>query len=594
MKKRKGSMLALLLAVSMLLSACGSAAGNETAESSAQQTTEVESTSNAEVKEESAYPEYLNLDSAYPVIKDEYADTIKLKVAYVVQPESGKWEDLWNSYYLKEKYNIELEVEMIQTSALAERKSLMMNSGELPDIIWNMAFTTEELTRYGVEEGMLLKCDEYINEELTPNIMHYMTEAVEKACTATDGHMYSLPLLSDVNDPGIYTKMFMNQTWLEELGLEMPRTLDEFTNALYAIKEADLGGVGSENVYPLAGGMEVRSVAPYLMNAFGYLLNDNNLGNGAYQYGLSPALRDGKAVIPVYDMEVFQEYLKLMNQYYEDGIINPNFFTIEETEVNAQLNNNQNAAYAYAVYTTGATNWADYESCYPLTSAWQEEAQAPAPQSCSVGGFVISADTEYPELCLRLADIFYNNETDTCRAFWSGSGEGTEWDSDEWVQAEWFEDKQNITLDAEKLPEGYSTWTYLLEYMHGNMFNFGAYQLYEAKVKHAADVGGNMPAEQQYDETNPDHQYRISVITNVMPYATEAYPLTYYVTDETAGKITDLESVLLPYVKEQVALFVTGERDLSETSDFVAELEGLGIAELQEIYTEIYANTLQN
>lgn len=27
------------------------------------------------------YPEYLNLDSAYPVIKDEYAGTIKLKVA---------------------------------------------------------------------------------------------------------------------------------------------------------------------------------------------------------------------------------------------------------------------------------------------------------------------------------------------------------------------------------------------------------------------------------------------------------------------------------------------------------------------------------
>ena len=32
------------------------------------------------------YPEYLNLESAYPVIKDEYAGTIKLKVAIATTP----------------------------------------------------------------------------------------------------------------------------------------------------------------------------------------------------------------------------------------------------------------------------------------------------------------------------------------------------------------------------------------------------------------------------------------------------------------------------------------------------------------------------
>ena len=36
------------------------------------------------------YPEYLNLESAYPVIKDEYAGTIKLRVAIATTATGGE------------------------------------------------------------------------------------------------------------------------------------------------------------------------------------------------------------------------------------------------------------------------------------------------------------------------------------------------------------------------------------------------------------------------------------------------------------------------------------------------------------------------
>lgn len=219
------------------------------------------------------------------------------------------------------------------TEALYQKKNLMFQSGELPDIMINMEIVTQEQMKYGMDEGLLLKMDEYMDETLTPNILKYMDYYNAGAIsTAPDGHMYTLPrLLSDTDVGGAYHRLFINEKWLKDLELEMPRTLDEFTAAMYKIKESDPAGVGSENVYPFGGGMFTRSNTYYLLNALGYMTVDPQ--------GLSPALRDGQVVIPAYDTDVFKEFLTLLNQYYRDGIINPNFFTIEDSEVLAQLSN---------------------------------------------------------------------------------------------------------------------------------------------------------------------------------------------------------------------------------------------------------------
>ena len=52
--------------------------------------------------------------------------------------------------------------------------------------------------------------------------------------------------------------------------------------------------------------------------------------------GAYPAVREGKAVIPAYD-DTFVEFLKLMNQYYTDGLMSSDFFTIDQTTAFAQL-----------------------------------------------------------------------------------------------------------------------------------------------------------------------------------------------------------------------------------------------------------------
>lgn len=527
------------------------------------------------------YPEYLNMESTYPIIKEGYEDSIKLRVAVGIHGDTGDWDTLWIKRYLKDKYNIELEMEYVDGSAIQEKKTLYINSGDMPDIMLRMNFSTSELVKYGQEEGVLLKCEEYINETLTPGIWSYWTtDDVVKASTAPDGHVYSLPNIQDDVDlsPANLVRMFINKAWLDSNGYEMPRTLDEFVNVLYAYKEAN------PDSFPLGGGMHTLPAAFYILNAFGYI-------DGRNEYGMGPCIRDGEAVIPVYDMDVYQEYLKLMNQFYQDGIIDSSYFTIENTEVFANVNEGKNLTFAEAPYTTGMANWNEWEACYPLTSEWQPEPETYHPNRIEVGQFVISADTKYPELCMRFADIWYNNITDSSKAIYDGTGEGSEYDYGDYVMTIPKEDGSGYVFNSAKYEEGMNDWVYHLKYLVGFMPKWGDWQTRLSTKVYLEKYFGitDYPAKPNYDLSNQDHYWRQSNLNNVLPYIAQSFPSVYYVDDEVSQRIIDLTTVIEPYVKEQTALFITGQRPLTETGAFAEELKSMGIEELLSIYQDIYA-----
>ena len=49
---------------------------------------------------------------------------------------------------------------------------------------------------------------------------------------------------------------------------------------------------------------------------------------------------------------------------------------------------------------------------------------------------------------------------------------------------------------------------------------------------------------------------------------------TYYLSEEENYKLTDLRTVIHPYIEEQVAKFITGARPLDEIDAFAEELKG--------------------
>lgn len=589
--KNKKRLCAAVLASVTLLTACGSGTVTETQKSTdTQKSTETQQVEETTVDTEvaSKYPEYLNLESAYPIVKDEYADEITLSVAILMQDNAGEWEDLWVNKYFKEKYNINLEVEYIHFANQAERVNLILNSGELPDMLINCGLTTAQIMEYGVEEGLLLQMDQYMDETLTPNILRYFEDDIynaDEVCTAPDGHVYAVPSINEPLKTGSFKRIFINKTWLDELELEMPSTLDEFVDLMYALKEADPADGGSENFYPF-GGSAGEGNGWYILNALGYVDDGGTSGTG---YGMDPCVRDGEAVLPVYDMEVFQEYLKIMNQFYTDGIINPTYFTMESTEINAQLLEGKAAMCHNAPSTYGLTNFEDWESMSPLTSEWQTEAEIDTPVAVGRGAFYVSADTEYPELCMRFADMFFNNDTDFARAFQGYFSE--EWNFDSYINNV-FDEEKNTYVRATEYPAGVeSDWQYRVEYLIGNVWQFGSKDNNESVERLVSELGyPDYKVSTDWEGKEGPELYVTSMHYNMAPYAAENFPSTYYLTSEESEKMSELLTVIKPYVEEQVSLFITGRRPLSETGDFVEELEALGMKELSDLYKKAYAS----
>ncbi|MFS6554331.1 hypothetical protein VPJ68_02290, partial [Parabacteroides distasonis] len=102
--------------------------------------------------------------------------------------------------------------------------------------------------------GILIPLNDLIAEH-APNIQALFKKypALEAMCTSSDGNIYALAgWWGDINDY-VPDYLYIRQDWLDNLGLEMPHTIDELYDVLTAFKEQDANGNGDpSDEIPLA------------------------------------------------------------------------------------------------------------------------------------------------------------------------------------------------------------------------------------------------------------------------------------------------------------------------------------------------------
>ncbi|MDD3336704.1 MAG: extracellular solute-binding protein [Eubacteriales bacterium] len=540
--------------------------------------------------------------SQFPLVKD--GESMTVTVATKRSEQYGKDpEDQWFWIWSEQATGIDFEVDQILSTTVNERKSLMFASGDLPDVLFGVSLSTSELVRYGVGEGLLLDLTPYITPEIMPHLCKWI-EAYPQSiayCTTPDGKIYTLPGYSDfyiqADGPNI---MQLNTEWLEEAGLEMPKTLDEFTAMLYKFKELHPEGIALGSGAKNGEGKEARDPRNFLLNAFGYLWPDTS---SAYTIAANPAVREGKAVIPAYD-DTFVEFLKLMNQYYTDGLMSKDFFTIDQTTAFAQLAEDSVGAYAGVAYLAlpekeDFTKWVDTS---PLTSQWNETAKAGALNKFRYGNVSLNAniDPNKIETVMRYLDYFYSDlggmylwcgpaatSADTLGII--GGYTVTEDNAYVWL------DKDGNKMESQAFMEGDS----------GNIAHGFGNRSHPLENKEAFDAGVTNRPEMRsyyynkdnilpynYDPNFGSGAHLLNVRNNVEPYRAESFPMVVYYDEETTLAIDELHTILDPYIESEMAKFITGARDLSEFSRFQEELKGMGVEELLGYYTQAYENYL--
>lgn len=185
-------------------------------------------------------------------------------------PDGMSYDD--NSYtrFLKDDLNIEVVYDWVASSSdFDEKMNLCIGSGTIPELMNVNATQYRALLKY----DMIQPLDQYFDDYASDVLKGYVESGGEelKKCISNDkGEMMAIPA-PNITAGGI-NEMWIRQDWLDNLGLEAPRTWDELVTVAEAFVTQDPDGNGEADTIGILGPSNSDH-----MNAIG--------GN---QYGLDP------------------------------------------------------------------------------------------------------------------------------------------------------------------------------------------------------------------------------------------------------------------------------------------------------------------
>ena len=494
-------------------------------------------------------------------------------------------------------YNVKFELE--QTYNAAERTSLMLATGDLPDILWSSSLGNSDIVMYGAGEGMLMDWTPYLNEETMPNLMAQLAINPDAlaASICTDGKVYGLPYLTERNYPTstatfpLNVRMWVNQEWLDQLNLELPTTIDEFLDMLRAFKN-NIKIEGKE-IYPLMenGQFLRKSLLAYL----GFY------GNAAYD-GLTPMIKNGKIAVPAYTEE-YRAFVEIIKTMYTEGLISPDYFTMDTTTAQGYMADGVVGVISDWTLGVVGNDFAKWIHLPPLANEYCEKPVASAGTTYRVNKMVVSAETEHPEIIAKMLDYLYTPEGAMYYYFGPMKGADPLGIAEGWF----FTEDEQMTTDS--LQNGEATGDggytgYCKKYIYpaqyaGYACHLALPQCYvtaglERKInnwKVTDSVTGTVfdaPEAIVYTHGDNGGHWRLTLTEQWMNNITTVSLPAVYMTEEDAITATDLQTVLKKHIESETAKFVVGTRPMEEYDQFIKELEGMGIQEYLDLYVKAY------
>lgn len=237
----------------------------------------------------------------------------------------GHTLDTYN-YYLeaaKEYANCEIEFAWNLEND-SQKVALAVANGEMPDVMIVDQANYVAL----LDSGMLADLTD-VFEERQDTILGEVYAAFPESFEAAlvKGRLMALP-----NTPQQYENpvLWVRQDWLDKLGLELPKTLDDLEELMRAFVEQDPDGNGEDDTI----GMTVIQT----------VFSDYNFNNGmesiAALFGAYPRMwymQDNGEVIYGSVMPGIRDTLELVARWYQEGLIDKEFANHTDTQFTEQM-----------------------------------------------------------------------------------------------------------------------------------------------------------------------------------------------------------------------------------------------------------------
>lgn len=576
MKKKK--MLALLMSCIMtagVLGGCGADNAKEGSSSAAASaTTATIEGSSAEGTENSMF----NEPGMLPIVKEPITLTV-----FAPANTEGSWEDNAQVKELEEATGIHLEWQTCASSDnVQEKLSTMFASGEMPDIILTGVSSGnryDKATEQALgEQGLVLSLNDYLD---TVSVGYKQAfeeiDGLKEYITTPDGNIYSLPNIDGSLHVQYNMKLWINTQWLDNLGLDMPTTTEEFYEVMKAFKEKDANGNGDPNdEIPLStvtsgAGTQLDG---FLMNPFKLTSETNKLYVDNGKVTFAPA------------QEGYKEGLKYLNQLYAEGLLNPESFTQDK---NNQVNVNeagdecvigaflaQRPGYACDLSTEPySKKWEQYQSLAPLAGPDGQCVASWNPYVMFQSGMTfISSSCTNPEAAFRLLDYI---STQTYRS--SLGIEGVHYELLDAGTTELGLDGETKALykrtNADTTNQSLGQLVALVrtpEFLAAEATNPNPY---------AEDVKPLNGRQVVMYKASLEHQKVQQSLDSVMP--------DLYMSQADSSEMSLIKTNVMDTQKEYMVQFITGAKNIdSEWDSYLKALDNVGLARYLELLQKAY------
>ncbi len=475
--------------------------------------------------------------------KKELSIWIVWENEYVENPN-----DLIAIQKIEENTNVHVNWNFVAAAEASEKFSLMIASGEYPDIIRGAgSYYMGGLTKM-IDDGVAIDLTDLVEKNM-PNYstLRSSNEKLVKDTMTDDGKLVAIYTLA--SDTGTlagerpWGGLAIRQDWLDEVGLDVPVTIDDWHEALTAIKAKH-----PECEAPLMLGKSGSNFYGAFTSAFGVLPDYYN-DNGVVKYGpLEPG---------------YKQWVETFRQWYAQGLIDPNFVSNDASVVaSGDFMGSGKAAAAPMVWGLTANIFTDMgynqsdkfwlsATTYPVMNEG-DTPQAGAPMSELVKeSTVITSTCKDVELAMRYLDYYFSKEGMMLDSLgiegesYTDNGDGTFSITDSL--------KAKVT-DGTYPTVSAAVYTYSLGTSAFGLYNWAMFNsIYEGNPAVAAyDVWENT----KYDLMLP-------------PCLT--------MTEEESQEYASLYTSIQTLVEENTVKFIMGTQSMDEYESFVEQLHTFGI-----------------
>ena len=480
--------------------------------------------------------------------------------------------------YLEALTNVRIEWDLLPEVNTMDRVNLMFASGErLPDAFHAVSFPTAMLITLG-EAGLIMPLQDIIADNA--HVFRMMVEqnpGVTALTTMSDGNTYTMGTVGLAVHPNYYAMRFwINERFMNTLGISLPRTTEEYYQYLIAVRDRDPNGNGLRDEIPFISAIDGwhAHYDGFLMNSF--IINSTSADSNPINRRRMFRTETGQIDVS-YNKPEFRQGLEYLHRLYAENLMAPETFTLNRAGMIALIENpgvpivgSLPSGGPHEFANTDGERRTHYTHLPPLRGpngvqlSWYDGEFA----GLGLGTFVLTKDTQVPEVLVKWNDYWYTEDMYTRNRY---GIEGRDW---------YQPDPSEIGFTGEQV-------------MYAEILRWGTPQ--NAYIGRSAGSWLRHPTFNRVTDDYYQLENRLWRATmDYMPYRFERnVPGSLPFTVEEARDYTMLNAAIIEYVEQTMAQFVTGRLALNDANwnNYVQTIDRLGLSQLLRVTQSAFDRT---